>query len=266
MSETNDFLNLEFSEPLQEDVNDFVIDKNKIKVYIAGDSTACNYPHTGNPNRYPRTGWGQVFGELFNDDVQVVNCAISGRSSKSFKTEVNFGYICDNISNGDYLIIQFAHNDSKESDRSRYTSPADGTYQSSIYEFINAARKNGANPILATSVTRNVLSDDTLIPYGDALKEIGAKENIPVLDIYALSNAELKRTPDTYGKYHMNIAPRDGRFTDFPEFANSEYYSEGSRDNTHLNIFGARFIASLAAAELKRLGHPLAKSLKNIYK
>lgn len=259
--EMNDLLNLEFSEPLQEDVNDFCLADDKIRVFIAGDSTACNYPHIGKPNRYPRTGWGQVFGERFNDKVQVVNCAISGRSSKSFMTEINFGYIRDNIRKGDYLIIQFAHNDSKESDKSRYTSPADGSYQECINKFIAIAKDKDANPILATSVARNVLADESLVPYADALKKLGIHENIPVLDIYALSNAQLKKAPETHGLLHMNLVAHDSRFTDYPEFADSEYYETGSRDNTHLNINGARLIAGYAADELKRLAHQLAEYL-----
>ena len=249
----NDALKQEFSEPLWDDVDDIVLDENKKKIFIAGDSTACDYPHTGDPNRYPRTGWGQVFGELFGDDVQVVNCAISGRSSKSFMKEKNFGYICNKISEGDLLIIQFAHNDSKESDKSRYTSPEDGSYQESIYKYINAAREKGAVPILATSITRNIPSDDTLVPYSEALKALGKKEGIPVLDIYELSHKHLIGSPDEHRLFHMVLEPHDKRFTDNPEFIHSEYYKSGSRDNTHLNINGARYIAGLIKSELDRL-------------
>lgn len=258
----NEALSLEIPEEIWDDINDTRLDPDKIKIFIAGDSTACDYPHTGNPNRYPRTGWGQVLGERFNDKIQVVNCAISGRSSKSFLSEENFGYICRNISEGDYLIIQFAHNDSKESDAARYTSPADGTYQECIYKYINAARKNGAKPILATSVTRNVSGDDTLTPYGEALKAIGKAEDIPVLDIYSLSNESLNENPDEHTRLYMRLDPQDARFADNPEFINSEYYEPGSHDNTHLNISGARYVSGLAISELKRINHPLTQYLK----
>ena len=250
---------LEFSEPLWEDVYDIKLNPEKIRIFIAGDSTACNYPHTGNPNRYPRTGWGQVFGELFDENVQVVNCAISGRSSKSFMKEKNFKYICDNIAEGDLLIIQFAHNDSKESDKSRYTSPADGSYQKSIYQYINAARTKGATPILATPVTRNIASDDTLLPYSDALKAIGEKEGIAVLDIYELSHTHLLQSPEEHTLFHMVLEPRDKRFCGYKDYVNSEYYADGSKDNTHLNIDGARYISRLAADEIKRADLEIAR-------
>ena len=261
LSGMNDIMSLEFSEPVWEDVSGFKIFADKTKIFIAGDSTACNYPHTGTPNRCPRTGWGQVFGELFDSDIQVVNCAISGRSSKSFLKELNFKFISEKISEGDYLIIQFAHNDCKESDKSRYTSPDDNSYQECLYKYIYAARNAGAHPILATSITRNVADDNTLVPYCEALKELGEKENIPVLDIYSLSREQLLTSPEVHTSMYMVLEPQDKRFTDLPDFVNSEYYESGSVDNTHLNINGARYIAKLAARELLRLNHPLAEHL-----
>lgn len=240
------------------------IDTNKIRIFIAGDSTACNYPHEGDNNRYPQTGWGQVFGELFNDEVIVVNCARSGRSSKSFLREENYQFISDNIQKGDYLFIQFAHNDCKAEDLNRYTSPDDGSYQECIYKFINTAKNAGAMPVLCTSITRNILTDTTLVPYGNALKNIGEKENIPVLDLYKVTHEALeKQGTEKYAELHMHIVPHDTHFSDNPEFLRSQYYETGSKDNTHLNINGARVVASFAADELRRINHPLAKYLKD---
>lgn len=257
----NKALSQEFAEPLWEDVNDFRLINDKIKIFIAGDSTACNYPHTGDNNRYPRTGWGQVLGECFDDRVQVVNCAISGRSSKSFMREPNFDFICKKISRGDYLIIQFAHNDCKIEDKSRYTSPNDNSYQECLYQYIEAARSAGAHPVLATPITRNIAGDETLVPYCESIKELEKKEGIPVLDIYALTRKQLRSAPEEHTLMYMVLEPQDKRFMGFQDFAYSEYYSEGSSDNTHLNINGARYIAKLAAQELRRQSHPLAEYL-----
>lgn len=232
------------------------IDTDKIRIFIAGDSTACNYPHEGENNRFPQTGWGQVFGECFTDEIVVVNCARSGRSSKSFLREENYQFICDNIQKGDYLFIQFAHNDCKSEDLQRYTSPDDNSYQECIYKFINTARSVGANPVLCTSITRNLPHDTTLVPYGNALKQIGETENIPVLDLYKRTHALLNP------EFYMRLSPHDERFTDNPEFVRSQYYESGSTDNTHLNINGARAIAKIAAEELKNCEHELSKYLK----
>lgn len=236
------------------------LDRNKIRVFIAGDSTACNYPHEGENNRYPQTGWGQVLGELFTDDVLVVNCARSGRSSKSFLAEENFRYICENIQKGDYLFIQFAHNDCKAEDPDRYTSPCDGTYQECIYKYINAARRSEANPVLCTPITRNLPTDTTLVPYCIAVRELGEKESIPVIDLYSVTHRYLEK----YGAEKMrglykHIQPHDERFSDNPEFKRSQYYDTESKDNTHLNIYGAREIAAIAVEEIKKLSLPLAE-------
>lgn len=234
------------------------MEPDKIHVFIAGDSTACDYPHEGENNSFPRTGWGQVFGRLFNDRVTVVNCALSGRSSKSFLCEENYKFMCNNIQKSDYLFIQFAHNDSKAEDLQRYTSPYDNSYQECIYKFINTARKVGAYPILCTSITRNLPSDTTLVPYGNALKKIGSDEDIPVIDLYRRTNSLLK---DGIQDFYMRLEPRDGRFTFNPEFKRSQYYENGSTDNTHINIIGAQAIAKMAAEELRSINHPLAEYL-----
>lgn len=262
MKEANSIYTLEFSEPITEDVTKLTLEKDKPRIFIAGDSTACNYQHTGEGNRYPRTGWGQVLSEQFNKDIQVVNCAISGRSSLSFRREVNYRFICENMRRGDYLFIQFAHNDSKSEDKSRFTSPYDGSYQRSIYEYINAARSSGAEPVLCTSITRNQASDTTLEPYGNALKELARANGIVLLDMYERTHSLLLEIgADVYGERYMNLAPHDSRFSDYTDFVNSEYYEKGCTDNTHLNIIGAHKAAEDAAAEIKRIHHKLSSYL-----
>lgn len=236
---------------------------DKIRIFIAGDSTACNYPHSGANNRYPQTGWGQVFGELFNDEILVVNCARSGRSSKSFLREENYRFICDNIQKGDYLFIQFAHNDCKAEDLTRYTSPDDNSYQECIYKFIETAKNVGASPVLCSSITRNLPLDTTLVPYGKALKEIAEKEDLAFLDMYGKTHKHLEEVGDEkHGLWHMRLEPKDERFTNNEEFKSSQYYERGSKDNTHLNIGGAREVAKIAAEELKAINHSLVKYLK----
>lgn len=262
MKKANDIYALEFSEPITEDVTELTLAEDKQRIFIAGDSTACNYRHSGANNRYPRTGWGQVFGEQFGDDIQVVNCAISGRSSLSFRREVNYRFICENLRRDDYLFIQFAHNDSKSEDRSRFTSPYDGSYRRSIYEYINAARNAGAEPVLCTSVTRNRISDTSLEPYGNALKELARAEGVALLDMYERTHSRLLELgADMYGQNYMVIAPHDSRFAGYEDFILSEYYEQGCTDNTHLNIIGAREAAAAAADELRRTEHPLSAYL-----
>lgn len=234
-----------------------------VRIFIAGDSTACNYPHTGEANRYPQTGWGQVFGELFDSTIGVVNCARSGRSSKSFLKEENFTIIQNNIKSGDYLFIQFAHNDCKADDANRYTSPDDGSYSSYIGKYIETAKNAGAQPVLCTPVTRNILNDNSLLPYAEELKRISQNEHITLLDIYSVTNALLKRDGESGREWmYMHIMPHDKRFIHYKDFCRSQYYECERHDNTHLNINGAHAVAEIAAKELARAAHPLAYHLK----
>ncbi len=221
----------------------------KKKIYIAGDSTACIYPHFGENNQFPRTGWGQVI-DRFLPEYTIVDLALSGRSSKSFKTEDNYKYLQENISTGDYLIIQFGHNDSKEYDSSRYTS-TNGSYQESLMEFVRLARKSGASPILATSISRNRPADSSLEEYVDAVKALADKEAIPLIDLYQATNEYINKAGTAAStELFMNISKNDERFINDLRFGNSEYKNKYTFDNTHLNINGALFIAEIAAKML----------------
>lgn len=100
-------------------------------------------------------------------------------------------------------------------------------------------------------------------PYGDVLKDIAERENIPLIDLYECTHSLLfSMGADKRSEMYMNPPPHDERFNDYPNFAKSMYYESGSKDNTHLNIIGAREISAFAAKELKKLSHPLAKYLK----
>ena len=121
---------------------------DKKKIYLIGDSTC----HTKNSDTYPQTGWGQVFGDYINNTYEVVNLAQNGRSSKSFKDEGWFEVVERNIDKGDYLFIQFGHNDEKD-DELRHTDPY-STYQENLLYYINIARNKGATPILLSSIYR----------------------------------------------------------------------------------------------------------------
>ena len=80
---------------------------NNATIFVAGDSTACNYKTSGEKNDFPRTGWAQVLGNFFTDGVSVNNLALSGRSSLSFRSEANYKTIINGMKPGDYFIIQF---------------------------------------------------------------------------------------------------------------------------------------------------------------
>lgn len=233
-------------------------------IYVVGDSTAAEYKD----DRYPRTGWAQVLKNYF-DDVKVVDYALSGRSSLSFKSDTNFKTLKDNIKAGDYLIIQFGHNDSKAGEADRYTDPdgdmyTKGSFKNSMLEYINIAKDKGAHPILATSISRRKFSDSSLEKYVNATKELGDELHIPVLDLYAKTNAYINEVGLEEAKSMFNwVKVKDSRFIDYPGYSKSQYYSATDADDTHININGADLISQYATEEMARLNMPLADKVND---
>ncbi len=226
-------------------------DSGKISVFIAGDSTACNYDAA----RAPRTGWGQVLQNFFTDDVIVQNFAVSGKSSKSFIEEGYLNKIVNLIKPNDYLLIQFGHNDQKVNDLPRYTDP-DTTFKSYLTQYINEARAKGAIPVLLTPVVRYRFSGTTLYSdhgkYPQAMIDLGKELNVPVIDITEKSRQLFESYgPEKTFKLYLNLAPGE-----------NPNYPKGVRDNTHFSLAGATEIAKLVVEGIKELNLPLAKYIK----
>lgn len=227
----------------------------KKRVFIAGDSTACIYPHCGEGNRFPRTGWGQVV-DRFLPEYQIINLALSGRSSKSFKKEANFKYLKGHLSLNDYLIIQFGHNDGTDDPERR--TETNGEYQESLMEYVRIARRAGAIPILATSISRNRASDEWLEEYVNAMRELARVEELPLMDFYKETSEYINRNGSAAATaMFMNVGCRDERFIDDPRYEGSEFYDKYTLDDVHLNINGALIIAEMAADML----HEIVKSI-----
>lgn len=223
-----------------------------ITIHIAGDSTAA----TKEGDRRPETGWGEKIGALFNQNIRVVNHAVNGRSTKSFIEEGRLKKISEMLEPGDFLLIQFGHNDQKI-DEERGTKPF-GDYQDNLEKFCQVALNKGANPILLTSVTRRdylengELNRHTLGEYPEAMISLAKKHSYPLLDIFSKSQDCLKKASkkDTK-KYYLHL--------DVGEHPN---YPEGVVDNTHFNDSGAQLVSELIVEEIKNNSIPLKKYLK----
>lgn len=131
------------------------VETNKPTVYIAGDSTVQSY----RASYAPQQGWGYYLADYFDDNVTVANHSIAGRSTKKFYDEGRWQTIVDNLKEGDYVMVQFAINDSGKSNADRYAptcgdvnNPAGGSYEWYMTEFIKSAQAKGATPILVTTV------------------------------------------------------------------------------------------------------------------
>lgn len=233
------------------------LNKNsKITIFLAGDSTVSSYPTSS----APRAGWGQVFEMMFNDKIIVKNEAASGRSSKSFILEGRLDSILKEIDKGDYLFIQFGHNDEKVNDPTRYTEPS-STYKSYLKQYIDGARNKGANPVLVTPVERRRFSVDGIAQdshgkYPEAMKELGLEENVPVIDLTEKSKALFQELgPELTKDIFLWLDPHS-----------ESNYPNGIQDNTHFQEGGAKQIAQLVVegiCELKlHLRNYVTKDIK----
>ncbi len=218
------------------------------RLFIAGDSTVADQP----VDSYPYAGWGQTLPMWLKADVAVDNRAVSGRSSKSFIAEGRLDAIWAAIRAGDYLLIQFGHNDQKP-DEPRHTEPF-STYKQHLRLFIEGARKRGAQPILLTSVQRRYFDEyggltDTHGDYVTAMKELAVEEDVPCIDLAAKSR-ELFERLGPEGTKSLLLWGAPGEFIRYPN---------GIQDNTHFQEAGAVRIAELVAEGLRELKlHPLS--------
>lgn len=217
------------------------------RVFWAGDSTV-KYNRF---DTYPQTGIGQVAGLYFKPDVVVFDYGENGRSSKSFYDEGRLDEIASDLSAGDFLFIQFGHNDEKRQDPSRYTEPY-GSYQEYLMLYVDAARSRGAYPVLLTPIARRRFDEQgnfhggTHGDYPDAMRQLASKEQIPLIDLTEKSDRLLKEAGmEKTLSWFMHIAPGE-----YP----GTMYEAGQADDTHLKYEGAVVMAGLVAEGLQELG------------
>ncbi len=216
----------------------------KVRLYVIGDSTASFY----DSSRFPRTGWAQIFQGFFNSDsVEVLDYALSGRSSKSFYTDASgWPVVKPKLAAGDYLFIQFGHNDEKDENPALYTEPYT-TFKEYLKKYIDEARAVGAIPVLLTPIHRNYWSgtsiSDSHGDYPPAMRELAAEENVPLVDL----TLKTENLFETYGKDFVTYE----FFMNLPATLYKNY-PDGNADNTHLQIRGAYEVAKLVARDIQR--------------
>lgn len=225
--------------------------QSKLKIVIVGDSTAATYDAA----RAPEMGWGQTFGRFFAESVAVKNHAYPGRSSKSFIDEGRLARALDDLAPGDWLFIQFGHNDAKKEDPARYTEP-ETTYKEHLAVYIRSARERGANPLLLTPIERRHFNaagtiEPTHGAYPQAMIELGEAMHTPVIDITEKSRALFERLgPEPTKELFLWLKP--GEHPNYPQ---------GVEDNTHFQERGAVEIGKLVIEGLKEIDSPLVAHL-----
>lgn len=214
---------------------------DKVRIYIAGDSTAQTYDTTKTLQR----GWGQMLSSFLDDKVEVINKAKAGRSTKSFQDEGRWTEIVSNIRKGDWVIIQFGHNDTSDKPE-RHASPTD--FRNNLIKFINDVRQKKANPVLLTPVVMRtfkdgVLVDDRLKLYPGITREVAKEYNVPMIDINLKTRDLILKMGDERSKsLYMWLEP--GVDPSKPQ---------GSKDDTHSLEAGATQIAKFVAEGIKDL-------------
>ncbi len=206
-------------------------------IHYIGDSTvARNTIHS-----YPQTGMSQGLTRYVKTSVRIISYAKNGRSTKSFLDEGRFEPVKAAMAPGDFLFIQFGHNDEKIADPNRYTAP-EGAYRENLRLFVEAARAAGAYPLLITPIARRLFDEaGNFLPgshgaYPDAMRKLAAELGAPLVDLTARTEDWLSTVGDEPSK---------------PLFM-------WPKDNTHLKPEGAVRMAGFLAAGLEALGEPYA--------
>lgn len=219
------------------------------RLHLVGDSTMADKPNLN----YPERGWGQLLRAFMLPELSIINHAANGRSTLRFLNEGRWQLLVSDLSAGDYVLIQFGHNDQKKDDPARYAA-VDSTYPQLLRRFISEVRSKGAIPLLATSICRRSFNDkgeleNNLADYAAATRQVAASEKVELFDLNAQSCADLTRFGPTNSQAYFIQVPA-GLYQQFPD---------GKIDNTHLSVQGASWIAQLFVRDLKTRQHPLAQ-------
>lgn len=247
-------------------------------IFVIGDSTAAKKDLSkGSPER----GWGMALQCYFDEDfIRVDNHAVNGRSSKSFINEGRWQKVLDKIKPGDYVIIQFGHNDEKPQP-DRHTEPG-STFDANLAKFVNETRERGGIPILMNPVVRRnfaqkeVKNDDDEALRNTTFKDgANIKEDNVLKDTHGLYAIQPKKVADSL---HVNFVDATQITRDLEQSLGVEaskklhmWYKpgehpaipDGKQDNTHYNIYGAHQVAKLLADALCQEIPLLTKYRKN---
>jgi lysophospholipase L1-like esterase len=221
-----------------------------ITVWMIGDSTMANKP---DPEHNPERGWGQSLQQYFDRSVTVENHAVNGRSTKSFIAEGRWDSVRVRLKKGDYVFIEFGHNDEKSEDSTRYTNPYTA-YRRNLERFVAESRAKGATPVIFSPIVRRHFNaqgvlQDTHGPYPFVARMTARELGVGFVDLLQLTE-DLVLGAGPEGSKALYVYTTQGQFPVFPE---------ARTDDTHLSPRGAAEVARLAARAVQALGGPLAK-------
>lgn len=220
-------------------------------LFLAGDSTLAEKE----PDKRPETGWGEALRLLLDESkLRLENHAKNGRSTKSFLAEGCWDALVARVQKGDWVLIQFGHNDQSKDKGERYTPPDD--YKANLTRFVSEVRKRGGIPVLLTPVMRRRFTPegqfyDTHGVYPELVRTVAAQTRTPLIDHHRLSERLLiERGPELSRRLFLQLKPGE-----------SPNYPSGVEDNTHFNAEGARAMAALVAHAVREARLELAEAL-----
>lgn len=211
------------------------------KIYMIGDSTMANKEKL----YFPERGWGQFFQQQFSESITIENYAKNGRSTRSFIYEGRWDSVYIKLHKGDYVIIQFGHNDGSMQKTERYATPQE--YEYNLRKFIRETQLMHANPILATPIVRRRFDEnhqfyDTHGVYPEIMRKLSIELEIPLLEMHKESMLMVNELGfEKSKKIYLHIEPNT--FDSLPN---------GQIDNTHFSEFGAMEMAKIAAEEIRK--------------
>ncbi len=228
-------------------------DSPKVTIYLIGDSTMANKE---NPEKNPEFGWGQVLPDFMTNGISISNHAVNGRSSKSFRELKHWETVLDSLKSGDYVFIQFGHNDGKDTDPKRYTNPQT-SYRYNLMLYVDETRSKGAIPVLFSSIARRKFNQEGVLldshgNYTLIARLVAQEMNVPFIDMqYLTEQMEIAYGVEESKKLHLHF-----------EKGENNYFPEGKIDDTHLSKLGANEVAHLATKELAKKVPALEKYIK----
>ena len=223
-----------------------------VTVFLAGDSTLAPKQE----NKRPETGWGEHLQKHFDETkVRVDNHAANGRSTKTFISEGRWQALVDKVREGDYVLIQFGHNDQSKEKGERYTPPDD--FRANLARFVAEVRAKKATPVLMTPVVRRRFDDqgrfyDSHFDYPDIVRAVAAEQRAALIDMHRMSEKVLvKYGPEESRKLFLQLKAGE-----------NPNYPQGVEDNTHFSPLGADIMAALAVDGFREQRLGLVRFLK----
>lgn len=212
------------------------------RIITLGDSTM----QFNNYCKFPQTGWPQALDRFLKPQVEILNFAVNGKSTKNFISLGLFDNALSHIITGDIVLIGFGHNDVKIEDASRFTKPY-GDYQDNLKWMIMNCQKKGAKVILLTSIAERLFKngefvDSPHVEYTEAAKQVAKELGTPCIDLYRATKEVISLEKDEPSKrFFMNFGPH--LYSSHPD---------GLQDNTHLRYDGAFMVANCFYQEMKK--------------